>query len=70
MCGVALPPRGGADQSTRPQTSTSASCLRRLRDALLAVKLSIFGGTSAFVARRRTRSNFVAYVKIFFVLDA
>ena len=26
---------------------------RRLRDALLAVKLSIFGGTSAFVARRR-----------------
>ena len=47
--------------------------VRRLRDALLAVKLSIFGGTSAFVARRRAPPhtlNFCGPRRFFFyVLD-
>ena len=46
---------------------------RRLRDALLAVKLSIFGGTSAFVARRRAPPHTLNFCGprrfVFYVLD-
>ena len=39
---------------------------RRLRDALLAAQLPIFGRSSAFLARRRRHSNLVAYVDFLF----